>query len=262
MPLYLPAVALLRASWKVRIALAVCLCGFHFVLWHGVSGGAFVETLVWLPQVLKGQVAAVAENATLGGYLLLWPFVLLLGAAAAAATHSRAAVAPMLLAVYFAASDQARYISIVAPLLCVAAWAGLSARPLRLSRAMRTVLAVLLPLLALPLAVRAPSVNDSPRFDLPTGSLTLTAFGHAAYAVPFFSGGRPGVEPSYALGAAPREVQTLSLELLQGRLDCSEARRWKFTHVLERTLTETPPCLALVGVQGTWRLWEIRSDPP
>jgi hypothetical protein len=168
----------------------------------------------------------------------------------------------MLLAAYFAASDQTRYISVVAPLLCLAAWAGLASWRPRLPAGARAALAVVMPLLALQLAVRTPSLNDSPRFDLPTGSLTLTAFGHAAYAVPFFASCRPGVEPSYALGAAPREVQTLSHELLQGRLDCAEARRWKFTHVLERTLTATPPCLVLVGVQGTWRLWEMRSDPP
>lgn len=261
MPLYLPAVVLIKASWKARIVLAAFLCTVHVAVWHVVSGGAYFEVLSWLPEVLKGQVAAVSENAPLAGYVLLWPFAFLLAGGAMAAVRSPGAVAPMLLAGYFAASDQARYVSVVAPLLCIATWHGVAGWKPAPPRSLLLALCLALPLFALQLAQRAPRLEDSPRFDLPTASLTLTAFGHAAYSVPFFASGQPRVEPSYALGAAPREVQNLSFELLQGRIDCAAVRRWPFTHVLERTLTATPPCLALVGVQGAWRLWEIRSDP-
>ena len=261
MPLYLPAVLLLKARWTHRFVIAALLCAFHVGLWHVLSDGTYLQTVLWLPQALGDQVATVAENASLAGYILLWPFALLLAGAVLAAASASTARAPLLLAVYFAASDQVRYVSVVAPLLLLAAWAGLAARPLRLPDAVRLGLLVVLPLLALQLAGRTSSLKDSPTFDLPTGSLTLTAFGHAAYAVPFFARGKPTVEPSYALGAAPLGVQTLSYELLQGRLNCTEARRWKFTNVLERTLTEAPPCLVLVGVQGPWRLWALRSDP-
>ncbi len=256
-PLYIVAAWLLRLSVRARIAIAAALTAFHFVAWYLISDGAYLATLLWLPQILESQIAPVAENLPFTTYLASPLFVLLLCGAAVSFFLSARARVYVALAAFFMASEQVRYVGVVAPFLAMACAAGFGRYCPRPDRATVVVGSLVAVLVAVHIAQQPARMSGSPRFDLPTGSLTLTAFGHASFAVPFFSSGTPGVEPSYAFGAAPAAVQHLVVSLSKGALSCDALLAQPFTHVLENTLSSPVACLALLDVQGPWRLWRV-----
>lgn len=259
MPLYVVAVVLLPATVRARIVVATLLLAFHCAAWLVITNGTYFQAIYWLGQVLDSQVGPVAENSSLSTLIRLAPFaVLLIAAGFAVAGRCRQALLSFAVAAFFAASDQVRYVATVTSFLALTSVIGLSGRLPSLSSPVRAALIVFLPLLGLHLSGSSYRLADMPSFRMKTGSLTLTAFGAATYSVPFFGEGTPGVEPSFAFGAAPRSVQNLSVELSRGRIDCAQLLGWPFTHVLERTLVEVPACLSIAAVDGQWRLWTVR----
>jgi len=113
--------------------------------------------------------------------------------------------------------------------------------------------------LLLQVAGTIPSRDDAPNFAIPVNSRVITAFGEATYAMPFFN---PGIqiEPSYAFGAAPKDVQQLSLDISRNtKINCETIKKYHFTHVVEQSMSGEPPsCLTLSAVQKKWRLWNVQ----
>lgn len=259
--LYFVTVTLFHSGARHKIAALFALITFHAAFWLGMFGAEYFQALLWLPEVMKNQIVPVSENIGLELYLSNPYFLALVVATALGLIHrfSTRALPLALTVTFFIAANQVRYIGLIAPLLTLLALECWAEKLPLLSDSKKVLMALLCFFLLVEAAGKIPSMDDAPAFRIPEHSRVITAFGHASYAMPFFNPGIQ-VEPSYALGAAPREVQQLSLDIQQGnRPDCDVLHKYRFTHVVEKTLSGQPPaCLRLTATQHEWRLWSVR----
>lgn len=260
--LYFPVLVLIQSRWRSKAIIAVLLAASHLAFWLGMFGIAYFEALAWLPQVLENQIAAVGENA---GFEVLIGNPLVLGMVSLVAIGLFVRPRPHYLAYaavlcFFVASNQVRYIGIIAPLLVMMTFMLWQHRLPTLRTGGMVAAACLCFFLQLQTAKSIPSIKQAPHFELPTSARVMTAFNLSTYAVPFDN---PGIqiEPSYAFGAAPKDIQQLSLDIAGqgGQPSCEVLLQHGFTHVVEQTMTgDIPTCLELAAVNKKWRLWNVR----
>lgn len=259
--LYFPAVLLFDRDMRYKMVAVMTLVSFHLVFWLSMFGGDYLQALAWLPEVMKNQITMVSENLGLEHAFGSPLFLLLLGTSAIGVVKhpTPRALALALLAAYFIGANQVRYLGIIGPLLVLLSFLCWKDRLPTLTVSGKAILAATSTLALMSAAVSIPSERDMPKFKLNAESKVITAFGEAAYAIPFFN---PGVkvEPSYAFGAAPKDVQQLALDISEGRPpNCAVLNKYQFTHVVEQSLTgPASECLILVETNNKWRLWNVR----
>ncbi len=258
--LYFVAAAMFLTSRRTRLIAFSILMIWHSTFWFGMYGAEYWKAFTWLYHVLNNQVAEVGENLSLVIYLKQPIFVI---AAALCLYGLRISNSPRLLPlvavmIFFIGSNQVRYIGVIGPLMILLALNLWLHRLPRLTNSIKVTASASCVAVMCFSASHIASVDDSPKFQLPEHARVLTAFSHATYAVPFFS---PGVqaEPSFAIGAAPKDVQTLSFNIAQGKeVDCEILHKHGFTHVVEKTMVAVPECMALISVHKEWRLWNVK----
>lgn len=259
-PVYFPAVLLLPWSRNIRAGLFAGLCVAWMALWWHITDGKLPETLAWTFAQLGRRIPGIAvqENLGLAGVMLMPQMLLLAFASLWAVRRADSDNRLLLLAAYFALSNQARYAGVIAPLLALHALPALVAVLQRWPVHARAA-ALALGAVALSVVARdTPRLAELPRFALPAGVVVLTHFSEAGYSLPFANPGRVRVAPGFEVGAATPVVQRLARDLGQGRLDCAAVLPTPFSHVVEdRLVGPPPPCLALESAQGRWRLWRI-----
>lgn len=259
--LYFAAALLFQTSLTKKIGAVIALAVIHFGFWLLMFGADYFSALLWLPEVLKNQICQVGENINLE-LLLFNPIVfglLILGSIGLIVDGSRRALTIAFVLVFFIASNQVRYIGVIAPLMVLLAIQCWKPKLPELNAIGMPLVACISLFVLLQASGTIPSRDDAPDFAIPANSRVITAFGEATYSMPFFN---PGIqiEPSYAFGAAPKDVQQLSLDISQNsKINCETIKKYHFTHVVEQSMSgELPSCLTLSAVQKKWRLWNVQ----
>lgn len=261
--LYFPAVILIKTSWQNKTALLTGLVAAHLAIWFGMFGVEYFHALAWLPQVLANQITIVGENA---GFEILIGNPLILGLIALIAIGLFSNPTPKswpyaAILCYFIAANQVRYIGSIAPLMVLLALQLWKHKLPTLNAVGMTMVACLCFLLQVESVKAVPSLKNAPNFTLPPSARVMTAYDLATYAIPYSN---PGIqiEPSYAFGASPKNLQQLALDIggKGGQPSCAVLIEDGFTHVIEQTMNDPiPTCLELVAVNKKWRLWHVRQ---
>lgn len=259
--LYFPAVILLPLTRRGRAAAFVLLCAAWLAMWWWLADGHPARAIAWTLEQANNRIAGfeVGENRSIVN-LMLHPvsLVLLIGAAWSFG-RDRADARLLVLAGFFALSNQSRYGGVVLPLLALHILSAL--RGLHATWPARTrcaVVAVAVSALSL-LSSTIPAYAALPRFELPAGSTVLTGFSVATYSTLFANPGRVRVTPAFEIGALDPAMQLIVKELAEGRVECERLQRYRFTHLVEDSLSgPAPRCLTLLASQRGWRLWRVQ----
>jgi len=261
-PVYFPAVLLLVTSARSRALLFAGMCASWVGLWIVLTGSDPLEALRWGAEALRHRAedVMVEENLSILNLLSMPGFIAIAGAAIWAVRRAQGNIRLLLLAGYFLLSNQGRYVLPVAPLLALFALSAVGQQWRSLTPSLRIGTFVASILLGAAVVTPVPRLHELPRFELPPGSVVLTAFSPATYAIPFFNPGSVRVAPAFEIGAAEPWLQSLIVEMARGEFDCRALGRGAFTHVVERELrVPAPACLDLMAVDGAWRLWRVRD---
>lgn len=258
--LYFPAAFVLAVPLRARAIAFASLCAAWAALWWWLADGEPVAAIRWTLEQVANRIPGivVSENRPILN-LLFAPAMLALVLAAVWAWRMPAANRAVLaLAAFFAASAQARYGTVIAPLLALFVLGALRGRRLALPAGAPIVAVLFSSAVFAQLATAFPRMAAQPRFELPDGAVVLTGFDAASYATLIANPGRVRIAPAFEIGAAARPVQELIFGLAHGRIDCARARGLGFTHLIERSLRGEPPgCLSLRATQAGWRLWVL-----
>ncbi len=258
--LYFPAAFLLAASVRSRAIVFAALCAAWAALWWWLADGGPSSAIRWTLEQVANRIPGivVSENRPILNLLFAPEMLALVLAGVWAWRMPTANRAVLALAAFFAASGQARYGTVIAPLLALFALGALRGRRLALPAGAPIVAALLSSAVFAQLASTFPRMAAQPRFELPDGAVVLTGFDAASYATLIANPGRVRIAPAFEVGAAARPVQELVLDLARGRIDCAKVRGLGFTHLIERSLRGEPPqCLSLRSTQAGWRLWTL-----
>lgn len=256
------ASVLLQTGWRQKVAVFAVLAASHLTFWAGMFGIEYFKALDWLPQVLENQIAVVSENtgleALIGSPLILGMVSLVAIGLFVQPRRDFLTYAAVL--GFFLASNQVRYIGMIAPLLVLLTFMLWQHKLPNLRTGGMLAAACLCFFMQFETAKSIPSIKQAPHFQLPLSARVMTAYDLATYAVPFDN---PGIqiEPSYAFGAAPKDIQQLALDIggKGGQPSCNVLLKHGFTHVVEQTMTgDIPACLELAEVNKKWRLWHVR----
>lgn len=257
--LYFPFALLVRARLRTRIVLGLCLVAWNFAFWHVASHGTYLDSLQLLSSWPKHRLREIFETGSFF-HLFLNPYFLTLSLLAGISCSSRKLEARdycvLLLIGYFALSGMVRYVAVWVGLLYLLVLPWLGTR--RVENLWLRAGLLFFPFYCAAAAFgNAVPMRSLPSFTYPAGAYVLTAMDVSTFATPFFNPGRVAVAPSMELGANTLPVQTLAVELSNGRLDCAKLHAQPFTHVVENRLTTIPACLKLVAIKGSWRQWEV-----
>lgn len=260
--LYFPAVLLLPISRSGRIAVFAFLAVTWTAMWHYLADGDLVRAIAWTFEQVGNRIDGiqVSENMSIVN-LMLHPLALALTLGAVWVFSARRDFADsrlIVLAGYFALSNQTRYGGIIIPLLALYVLSGLRGLHVSCPARLRCSMVALASCAFSLYASSVPAFATLPRFQLPAGSTVLTAFNEATYSTPFFNPGRVRVSPAFEIGALEPAVQRIVKDLAEGNLDCDRLQGYRFTHVIEKSLSgQTPSCLTLEASQRNWRLWRV-----
>lgn len=261
-PIYFPAVVLLPLSWRARILLFLGLSVAWLLMWAVLAQGQLVSTLLWAFQAVASREPGlgVSENQSILGVLFSLPMLMLLAGAFWAARRG-GDTRLLWLAGFFALSNQARYGTVIAPLLALCflgAAAGLRFTWAPWQRGLAVVLGLSVASALADSEEVVPKYAMLPGFDLPEGAVVLTGFTAATYSTLFFNPGAVRISPAFEIGASEKGVQQLVVGMARGKVDCAAAMRYGFTHVIENTLAGNPPdCLRLTQTLRDYRLWTV-----
>lgn len=263
-PIYFPVVFLLPLSGRARILIFLGLSAAWLLMWAGLAQGQLVSTLLWTFQAIANREpgVGVSENQSIVGVLFSLPMLMLL-AGAIWSTRRGGDTRLLWLAGFFALSNQARYGTVIAPLLALSflgAVAGLRFSWVPWQKGLAVVFGLSV---ASSLADNKEIVTQYamlPHFRLPANAVVLTGFTTATYSTLFFNPGTVSVAPAFEVGASEKSVQRLILDMAKGKLDCGAVVTLGFTHVIENSLAGNPPdCLQLIQTQRDYRLWAITA---
>ena len=264
-PIYAPAALLLKATLRVRLAIALSYVAFSAAIWIGFTEGHWVE---WLGQTQQwvgnriGGAASITENAPVF-QALGWPAVLLLcglfGLLAVRGAVRREDWPFAAVIVWFLLPDMIRYVPLVMVVLGV--WvARLSERqPLRIDQH-RAAAVIIAPLGAWYLLHGANLGEDeAPVFQIPA-SAAVFAEPAPSYLRLVYSSQGIRIAPSFEPGADVPELQEAALKIAaDGEIPCVLLQRYGFEYLAEKSLRTIPSCLSLAQVSGHWRLWRIAN---
>lgn len=260
--LYFPAAVALALAWRARAIAFAALCVGWAAMWWWLADGEPLAAMSWTLEQVANRVEGmtVSENRPILN-LMFAPAMLALIVASALAWRVHGTNRTVLaLAVLFVATAQARYGTVVAPLLALFVLSAFRGGAPALPAGAPIVAALFASVVFAQLANGFPRMAAQPRFELPRGAVVLTAFDAASYATLIENPGRVRVAPAFEIGASTLPLQRLVLGLALGRLDCSTVRSLGFTHVIEQSLRGDPPqCLSLRATRAGWRLWAVND---
>ena len=265
--IYFIAVVATNVRIKDKILSLLALGMFHALFWLGMFGMEYVDSLLWLPQVLKQQILPVGENEGVehAFSVVSSPYSFLFIAALGLATigcitrPSRQTLYIAVLALFFIASNQVRYIGIIGPLLALLALSAWKNDLPPLNSMLKMTIVFICSTILITTAYIMPSVKNTPDFKIPANSLVIGDMS-ASYMIMFFN---PGIQTgmSFAYGAQSKEIQKLAADINSGdadKLDCNLLRSQHFTHVVEKTFSAKPvECLKFEEAKNSWRLWKV-----
>lgn len=258
--LYFPAVILLPLRRRTRAALFILLSAAWVAMWFWLADGQPLRAIAWTLEQVGNRISGmeVSENMSIAN-LMLHPLAMMLALGAAwSFGRGRADARLLLLAGYFALSNQARYGGVVLPLLALYILSALRELDLAWHPRIRCAAVALAASTMSLFSMNIPAYAALPRFDLPTGSVVFSGFTEAAYSILFVNPGRVRVAPAFEIGALDPALQRVVKDLGEGGLDCERLHGYDFTHLIENSLTgSVPPCLALQTTQRSWRLWRV-----
>jgi len=258
--LYFPAALVLAIPIRGRAIVFVSLCAAWAALWWWLADGEPWTAIAWTLDQVANRIPgiAVSENRPILNLLFAPAMLALVLAGVWAWRMPEANRAVLALAGFFVASAQARYGTVIAPLLALFVLGALRGRGVRLPAGAPIVAVLIASAVFAQLATTFPRMAAQPRFHLPDGAVVLTGFDAASFATLIANPGRVRIAPAFEIGAAARPVQELVFGLAQGRIDCARVRSLGFTHLIERSLRGRPPeCLSLESTQAGWRLWML-----
>ncbi|UCE30172.1 MAG: hypothetical protein JSW68_08695 [Burkholderiales bacterium] len=262
-PLYFVTAVLLPGALRTRLACGAVLTAAWVLGWQAVTGVWPWQNLQWLWDVMRARDARfnVGENMSVIN-LLAMPEMLVLIVPAIWTLARRGGNGWLLaLAVFYALSNQARYVGMIAPLLALYILSALTETRLPWRPPTRFVALIASMVLTVDAMTYVPRLDQLPRLGLPDGAVMLSGFNSAAFAAPFFNPGTVRLSPPMEVGAAEPWVQQIIGDLHDGRFDCKSVEGRAFTHLVEFSLRGSPPpCLELVETDGGWRLWKIRGQ--
>ncbi|MCM5572091.1 hypothetical protein M6I34_16360 [Burkholderiaceae bacterium FT117] len=259
--LYFPAAILLPLSWRGRVGILVTMSALWAWLWWLITDGHALETVLWAFSQVANRLPGivVGENVSIVNVLLAPSMLVLAFASFWALGRSAAEPRVFVLALFFLLSNQARYCGIVAPLFALHALSALRTAELRLPVAIRSMAITLGALSMSVLSSTYTNYATMVRFDLPPGSVVMTAFNQATYSTLFANPGEIRIAPAFEVGALKPRYQQVVLDLGGGKLHCDSLEGSGFTHLIENSLVgPIPACLTLVETQRDWRLWAVR----
>ena len=263
-PLYLVTVLLLPFGRKTQFLVATLLGLFHvgFWSWHAGSLTTYIDIIRLIPVWTEDRLMSVMETESIW-QMFAQPSTLvltLLGLAGMSKLPAERRLALCLVGFAVLMTNMVRYAAVIALLMFVAA---LPLVPM-LNELIRKHFIPALLVLVLPtmtageLKHAAVPLSELPAFSIPAGATVLTGFNTATFAVPFFNPGKVKVIPAMELGATEKPYQLAAKAVNHGKLACSDIEGLTITHVVENSQRTMPACLKLAGVQGQWRLWEVR----
>lgn len=259
-PVYFPAALLLPIGIRSRVLVVIAMGTCWVAVWYAITGANPLDAIAWLMGALQARAEdiSVGENASVINLVSLPGFVALLGGAAWAVSRSNGDLRLLGLAGYFLLSDQARYVIPASPLIALYVLSAISQCRVALTPPIRVGVLAGSILLAPAAVSSVPRLHEMPAFRLPHGSVVLTGFDLATYAIPFYNPGNVRVAPAFEVGAADLWLQALIGRMARGEFDCAALQGRGFTHVVEKSLkAPVPGCLQLLAVNGDWRLWRV-----
>jgi hypothetical protein len=240
-------------SLVARFGIAIVLWLVHLAFWQGYTGD-YIGLMVWLKGTLGVRAGENDPMLMSMSFWFCWTLVGALSLALSTLNVKRfvAALPVMLLLLWFAIPNQLRYVAAFA--FVALPWMYRTFALLAGTRQVRVPAVVVVLGLAISAALAVYPSDPHPKFAL--GS-QARVYSESPYAAVFY--GQPGiaVEPSFALGATLPEWKDLKKN---GVMRCDLLLRGGFTHVIEKSLQKPLECADLKGVQGGWRLWEIRRS--
>jgi len=267
--LYIPAVMMLKGvSIKGRILLGVLLGIAHVTFWEIYSQGEYLHALLWLQKIVSHEsVIKTAEISSIAAALMSPVFALGLCLAIAGyvsadkKTRCKVFWVGALLLLYMA-TNQIRYIGLVAPLMGLFLLYLYSEKmPKHLHYEAKLVLVGVAIFGALNAVKGVSRYCEIPTFNLPENAKVMTPFSWATYAVPFYNANKHvQVAPSMAIASSDHDIQVLAKEINMGNIDCSALQKYHFTHLVEQNLItqSIPDCLTLEQTKRAWRLWSVK----
>lgn len=267
--LYIPAVLILKnISMKGRLLLGVGLGLAHFVFWCIYSNGEYMHALLWLQKIVSNEsVIKTGELSSIAAALVSPVFgaglCLAITGYIGADKQTRCKVFWLAaLTVLYMATNQIRYIDLVAPLM------GLlllnlhgEKLPVRLNYQVKLLMVFIALFGAFNTVKGLNKYCEIPSFYLPQGSKVMTPFSWATYAVPFFNADRHvQVAPSMAIASSDHGIQMMAKQINMGKIDCAALKDYQFTHLVEQNLQlkSIPECLELQATRRAWRLWKVK----
>ncbi len=262
---YVPAAALLQASWRTRAVCGGVALVVGLAFWLGYAGLAWPHFL-WLSQDwIRLRLAPVGENETIFLALMIPAFVgTLLVLVWRGQMDWRRDWPVFTLLAWFLLPGQIRYLSTVHALLVLLVTRSVALPRLGTAGQIAVWVAVLV---SSTYGVTASGKLASsfskglPHFkSLAAGDQVLTAFDQATYLLPAEN---PGIRsaPAMELGATIQPVQALAVALSgTGKLDCRALQGYGFTHVVEKRMAATAPCLEILEISNGWRLWRVTGS--
>lgn len=263
-PLYLVAVALLPFNRKTQAFVGLVLGLFHVAFWSWHVGGfsQYVDIIRLIPVWSQARVIDVMETGSIW-QMFAQPSTLvltLLGLAGLTKLPKEKRLALCVVGGAVLMTNMVRYAAVFALLMFIAALPLVPVlNELIRKHFIPALLVVLLPTMAAGEAKHSAILfSQLPAFTVPAGATVLTGFNTATYALPFFNPGTVKVVPAMELGATEMPYQLAVKAVNAGKLTCAHIAGLTITHVVENSQRTMPSCLKLTGVQGQWRLWEVR----
>lgn len=260
--LYFPAALMLALPWRARAFAFAALVAGWAALWWWLTDGEPLAAIAWTLEQVANRIdgMAVSENRSILNLLFAPAMLALIVAGVWAWRVPGSKRAVLALAALFVATAQARYGTVIAPLLALFVLSALRSRIAALPAGAPIVAVLLASAVFAQLATGFPRMAAQPRFELPRGATVLTAFDAASYATLIANPGSVRVAPAFEIGASTAPLQRLVLGLAHGRIDCATVRSLGFSHVIEQSLRGDPPqCLSLRATRAGWRLWTVND---
>lgn len=161
----------------------------------------------------------------------------------------------ILLLLCYLSINMIRYAAIISALFCILLAIRLTKQQLLMPSIMRYITLVLA--IFMPMTVGC--YTTIPKFKIPTGSYVL-GMNMANYYVPFYN---PGVKvaPAMELGANLKDIQALMKSIdIDNTISCTELKKYHINYLIEKKLTQIPPCLQIYQIQQGWRAWKVIYD--
>jgi hypothetical protein len=259
--IYAPGALLLNTSWRNKIIYGGMFAASCIVFWYLYSDGEWLH----LPQIYsiwaQNRVMNITETAPIT-YMLIDPYFLSLLIMLcyflyrASFKLNALAISFCLVIAYFLLPNYTRYtmpMIAMMGLMC----ALYAPKELKFSQGPAFIILIISSLLIYRSIPNIP-YEKFPKFNIPSGAVVLTEF-NAATAASILHNPHVKYAPAMEIGATDQAVQKLTISLNQGSgFDCTELKKFSFTHVQEGHLKVVPPCLKLSQIDGNWRLWEIK----